>query len=156
MTDLDLLKAKYDYDPASGEFRRRTAWGKQKIGDIAGCISPQGYRYLTFKGRATPAHRLAWLWVYGEWPLADVDHINRNRLDNRIENLRSTTRSINCHNTAARSATGIKGVTASSKGKRWDARIMVNRKQMYLGNYATKEEAAAARKGAEFALGLRV
>jgi hypothetical protein len=156
MTDLDVLKAKYDYDPTTGEFRRRTSWGKQKAGDIAGCISPQSYRYLTFKGRATPAHRLAWLWVYGDWPAADVDHINRNRLDNRIENLRSVTRSVNCHNIAARSSSGEKGVTAGSRGRGWEARIMVNRKPIYLGFYSTKEEAAAARKGAEYALGLKL
>lgn len=156
MTDLDLLKAKYSYDPATGEFRRRTSWGKQKAGDIAGCISPQGYRYLTFKGRATPAHRLAWLWVHGAWPGADVDHINRDRLDNRIENLRSVSRSVNCHNIPARASSGEKGVTASSKNRAaWEARIMVNRKSIYLGFYKTKEEAAAARKGAEIALGLR-
>jgi len=155
MTDRDLLMAKYDYDPDTGVFRRKTAWGRQKIGDEAGCISPQGYRYLTFKGRATPAHRAAWLWVHGEWPAADVDHINRDRLDNRIANLRSVTRSINCHNIATRSASGERGVTAASKGHCWGARITVDRKAIYLGNYATKEEAAAARKGAEYALGLR-
>lgn len=156
MTDVDLLKAKYDYDPTTGDFRRRTAWGKQMVGDIAGCISPQGYRYLTFKGRATPAHRLAWLWVYGEWPVADVDHINRDRMDNRIENLRSVSRSVNCHNIAVRSSSGEKGVTAGSRGRGWEARIMVDRKHIYLGFYKTKEEAAAARKGAEYALGLKL
>jgi hypothetical protein len=157
MTDLDALKTKYDYDPNTGEFRRRTSWGRQKAGDIAGCISPQGYRYLTFKGRATPAHRLAWLWVYGDWPSADVDHINRDRLDNRIDNLRSVTRSVNCHNIAGRASSGEKGVTAASKNRNaWEARITVNRKAIYLGLYQTKEEAAAARKGAEIALGLRL
>jgi hypothetical protein len=156
MTDLDALKDKYDYDPATGVFRRKTSWGKQKVGDEAGCISPQGYRYLSFKGRATPAHRLAWLWVHGAWPTADVDHIDRDRLNNRIDNLRSVTRSVNCHNIAARSSSGEKGVTAASKNNgAWEARIMVNRKAIYLGSYQTKEEAAAARKGAEIALGLR-
>ncbi len=155
MTDQDHLKAKYAYDPETGVFTRNTSWGSQKTGDIAGCISPQGYRYLSFRGRATPAHRLAWLWVYSEWPPADVDHINRDRLDNRINNLRSTTRSVNCHNVAARSASGLKGVSAASKGATWHARIMINRKQIYLGSYATSEEAAAARKGAEYALGLQ-
>ena len=155
MTDRDHLKAKYTYNPATGVFTRNTAWGRQKVGDEAGCISPQGYRYLNFGGRATPAHRLAWLWVHGVWPDGDVDHINRNRLDNRIENLRVVTRSSNIHNSAGRSASGQKGVSAASKGKQWEARIMVNRKPLHLGTYATVEEAAAARKGAEIALGLR-
>lgn len=155
MTDRDHLKAKYTYDPETGIFTRNTAWGRQKAGDEAGCLSPQGYRYLNFCGRATPAHRLAWLWVYGEWPTGDVDHVNRNRLDNRIENLRVVTRSLNIHNSVGRAMSGDKGVTAASKGKKWEARIMVNHKAIYLGRYATVEEAAAARKGAEIALGIR-
>lgn len=155
MTDQERLRQKYLYDPETGVFTRNTSWGRRKAGDVAGCISPQGYRYLVFNGRATPAHRLAWLWVHNEWPSGDIDHINRDRLDNRIENLRCVSRSVNCHNIPARGHSGEKGVTASSKGKRWDARIMINRKPIYLGQYATKEEAAAARKGAEFALGLR-
>jgi hypothetical protein len=154
MTDQDALKAKYDYDPETGIFRRKTSWGKQKAGDEAGCVSPQGYRYLSFFGRATPAHRLAWLWMYGAWPPADVDHLNRDRLDNRIANLRSATRSENCHNVVARGISGLKGVYPASKGASWNVRIMVKRKQIYLGSYATAEEAAAARKGAEYALGL--
>lgn len=155
MTDRDLLIAKYDYDPDTGVFRRKTAWGRQKAGDEAGCISPQGYRYLTFKGRATPAHRLAWLWAHGSWPEGDVDHINRDRMDNRLKNLRVVTRSVNIHNSPGRGVSGFKGVTAASKGKRWEARITVARKPLHLGAYATAEEAAAARKGAEIALGLR-
>lgn len=155
MTDLDKLKAKYTYNPITGLFTRNTAWGRQQIGDLAGSLSPQGYRYLAFDGRATPAHRLAWLWVYNEWPSGDIDHINRDRLDNRIDNLRVVTRSVNAHNSAGRSASGEKGVTASSSGKTWEARIMVAKKPIYLGTYASLEEAAAARKGAEFALGLR-
>lgn len=154
MTDQNQLKAKFTYDPATGVFTRNTAWGKTPAGGVAGNISPQGYRYLCFKGKATPAHRLAWLWVHGEWPSGDIDHINRNKLDNRITNLRVVTRSINCHNIAGRSSSGFKGVSAASKGQRWEARIMINRKPIYLGLYATPEEAAAARKGAEIALGL--
>ena len=155
VTDLDKLKAKYRYNPATGVFTRNTAWGKQKVGDVAGCISPQGYRYLSFDGKATPAHRLAWLWVNGVWPTADVDHINRDRLDNRIENLRCVTRSVNCHNIAGRASSGEKGVTLTSKGKSWEARICVDSKHIYLGSYASVKEAAAARKGAEIALGLQ-
>lgn len=156
VTDLDKLKAKYRYDPATGVFTRNTAWGKQKAGDVAGCISPQGYRYLSFDGKATPAHRLAWLWVNGEWPAADVDHINRDRLDNRIENLRCVTRSVNCHNIVGRASSGEKGVSLTSRGKSWEARISVDRKHIYLGSYASLEEATAARKGAEIALGLQL
>ena len=155
VTDLDKLKTKYRYDPDTGVFTRNTSWGKQKVGDVAGCISPQGYRYLSFEGKATPAHRLAWLWVHGCWPAADVDHINRDRLDNRIDNLRCVTRSVNCHNIVGRASSGKKGVTLTTKGKSWEARISVDRKHIYLGSYASVEEAAAARKGAEIALGLQ-
>ena len=155
MTDQDRLKAKYAYDPLTGVFTRMTSWGSKQVGDIAGSISPQGYRYLAFDGKATPAHRLAWLWAHGELPLGDVDHINRDRLDNRLENLRVVTRSVNAHNSAGRSLCGKKGVSLTSKGKSWEARISVNRKHIYLGLYASVKEAAAARKGAEIALGLQ-
>lgn len=156
MTDLETLKAKYTYDPDTGIFTRNTAWGKQAAGDVAGCISPQGYRYLTFKGRATPAHRLAWLWVHGVWPDGDVDHINRDRMDNRISNLRNVSRSVNLHNSAGRALSGFKGVSATTKGSSWQARIMVDGHDIYLGLFKTPEEASAARKGAEIALGLRL
>jgi hypothetical protein len=153
----DALRKLLDYNPETGKFARKTKWGSQNIGDEPGSLSKQGYWQIGVFGRTHPAHRLAWLHHYGEWPPHDVDHINRNRLDNRIENLRLTTRSENLHNSGARasSSSGVKGVALRSlrRGKRpnkqWVAHIMVNNKRFHLGNYYTLEEATAARQQAE-------
>ena len=153
----DALRKLLDYNPETGKFARRTKWGSQNIGDEPGSLSKHGYWQIGVFSRTHPAHRLAWLHYYGEWPPHDVDHINRNRLDNRIENLRLATRSENLHNSGARagSSSGVKGVALRSlrRGKRpskqWMAHIMVNGKRFHLGNYYTLEEAAAARQQAE-------
>ena len=89
------------------------------------------------------AHRLAWFYTYGKWPNHEVDHINGNRLDNRIANLREATRSQN--EFAAKKG---KGIRWEPKRKKWLARIGVNWKQINLGRYATREEALAAYKKA--------
>lgn len=146
------------YDPDTGIFRRLTKWGSQNIGDIPGTQSPQGYWYIGVDGQAHPAHRLAWLYVHGNWPDGDIDHINRNRLDNQLVNLRVTTRSTNLHNSPSRGESGIKGVSMISPSRRkkskklWQARIQVNNKEHDLGSFYTKEEAAAARTFAEWLL----
>ena len=149
------LRELLNYDPETGIFTRLTKWGSKGIGDIPGTKSPQGYWYIGLDNRPYPAHRLAWLYMNGEWPQGDIDHINRNRLDNRIVNLRHTTRSTNLHNSSARGSSGVKGVSLISPSRQrkskklWQARIQVNNQEYDLGSYYTLEEAAAARKFAE-------
>lgn len=158
MLDQTTLKTLLDYDPQTGVFRRKTKWGRKNIGDEPGCLSPQGYWQIGLLGKTYPAHRLAWLYHYGVWPENDIDHINRNRADNRIENLRAVTRSVNLHNSAPsrRNSSGVLGVTSSrSAAHPWEARIKIEYKSVYLGSYATKEEAAAAQEGARRVLGLK-
>jgi|LakMenEpi03Aug12_release.lakeMendotaPanAssembly.Ray.scaffolds.fasta_scaffold1210331_2 hypothetical protein len=158
MIDHDTLKTLLDYDPEAGVFRRKTKWGRKNIGDEPGCLSPQGYWQIGLLGKTYPAHRLAWLYYYGVWPENDIDHINRNRADNRIVNLRAVTRSTNLHNSSpsARNSSGILGVNPSRRPKLpWEARISIEYRQVYLGAYATKEEAAAAHEGAKRVLGLK-
>ena len=154
MLTQSRLKELFDYCPDTGIFVRKVNRAHTKKGDIAGCLS-QGYYKICIDRVLYLSHRLAWLYVHGTLP-EFVDHINRVPTDNRIENLRSVTRSVNCHNIVGRASSGEKGVTAASKDRdAWEARIMVNRKSIYLGFYKTKEEATAARKGAELALRLR-
>jgi hypothetical protein len=143
------LKQLLHYDPETGKFKRLTKWGSQQIGDEPGCKSKFGYRYIGVDGKGYTAYRLAWLYVYGDFPPGDIDHINRDPTDDRIANLRSVSHSANLHNTQHRDATsGYKGVYRT-KENRWQARIRVNYKMHNLGTFATIEEAANARKLAE-------
>ena len=153
----DDLKKVLHYDPNTGKFTRLTKWGRKNVGDEPGSLSKFGYWQIGVFNRTHPAHRLAWLYYYGEWPPHDVDHINRNRIDNRIANLRLATRSENLHNSPVRlrNKSGVKGVSLRplKRGKRpakmWVASIMVNGVRRYLGCYATIDEAAEARRKAE-------
>jgi len=143
MADLsyEKLRRLFYYDPETGLFSRLA--GKRKVGSLTGngyfCIKigPAG------SNRRYMAHRLAWFYTYGKWPNHEVDHINGNRLDNRIANLREATRSQN--EFAAKKG---KGIRWEPKRKKWLARIGVNWKQINLGRYATREEALAAYKKA--------
>ncbi len=153
----ELLRTAFNYDPTTGVFTRKKKWGSKPIGSVVGGLSRDGYVQIGFNGRTHTAQRLAWLYVYGHWPVGVVDHINRNRTDNRIENLRDVSRPENANNSGPRqhSQSGVKGVSLRSlrNGRRpkkaWRADIMVNDKRKFLGNFYTVEDAAAARANAE-------
>jgi hypothetical protein len=89
------------------------------------------------------AHRLAWLYMHGEWPVGDLDHINGDPADNRIANLRIATQSQNNANRRARRGRN-KGVYMEKKTGKYKANICVNRKQIYLGRFESAEAAKAA------------
>jgi hypothetical protein len=146
MTDYEWLRQQYAYDPDTGVFTRLTRWGTKQVGDEAGSLAWNGYRYLSVNKKPTPAHRAAWLYVHGHWPPNDIDHINRDRADNRLVNLRAVTRSTNLHNGPVRaSETGIPNVYRRKDCAKWTACIRVNYKQHNLGYFDTVEEAIAAR-----------
>ena len=111
------------------------------------------YRRIQLDGRKYKAHRLAWLYLFGEWPKGQIDHINRNSLDNRIANLRDVSQSENQHNRPeqANNTSGVKGVHWHKQKMRWQAAIRINGKLIHLGLFGTKEEAAYARFHAELA-----
>ena len=96
------------------------------------------------------AHRLAWLYVYGEDPKMDIDHVNGDRADNRIINLRQISRSENLQNQCKprSKVSGYLGVTRHFDG-RWRARVRVNGKYMHLGCFSTALEASIAYKTAK-------
>ncbi|CAB4126656.1 HNH nuclease [uncultured Caudovirales phage] len=147
--DHDQLTTLLHYDPDTGEFTQKLRWWNRKPGDKPGGKTPQGYWYIGVGGKQYPAHRLAWFYVHKNWPNGDIDHINRNRLDNRIANLREVTRSRNLHNTSDQNpVSGHKGVYMT-KEKTWEARIMVDYVDYRLGRYRNPEDAADARKFAE-------
>lgn len=128
-------------------FYRRDA-GDKRAGDRAGIWGGGGYMYIQVNGKHYRAHRLIYLYHHGHIP-KQLDHIDRNQLNNRIENLREATTSQNCAN--AKISTGgasrFKGVTfrkESNRRKRWVAQIGINGRPKTLGIFLTQEEAARA------------
>lgn len=152
MTELtqQRLKEVIEYDPATGTFKWLGRRGCAAAGKEAGCLSPVGYIVVRVNGKLYTAHRLAWLYVNGEWPSGHIDHINRNKIDNRISNLRLCNDAENGQNARLSSAnkSGVRGVHLTKRGL-WQAQIMVNRKNIYLGRYENLEDASRARKTAE-------
>jgi HNH endonuclease len=147
---LDRLRELFSYDPETGLFTRITKPPRSKFraGTVAGWKHSSGYVYMRVDGRVYLAHRLAWFWVYGTWP-GEIDHINRNRPDNRIINLRPATPSLNRLNCGPTGRSGVTGVSnAGYRFRPWCARIEVDGKNVVLGYFAEKEQAVAARNAA--------
>lgn len=136
------LKSLLDYDPETGVFTwLRNMRGPVRAGDKAGRPKPNGYLSIKVQQVDYYAHRLAFLYVTGEWPVAEVDHVNRDRADNRWANLRPATVSQNRANTSrqSRNVAGLKGVSLHKKTGLWRARI----RSKTIGYYKTPDEAHA-------------
>jgi hypothetical protein len=152
----ELIKA-MSYERRTGILRwkerkdRDRSWNTRFAGKEAGSILSNGYRYINFGGRLCLAHMVAHFYVTGEWPREDIDHRNLNRADNKWRNIRVAGASGNGCNTKLRSTnkSGIKGVSWDKRKGNWVAMITKDRKQTYLGNFATLDAAAEARRVAE-------
>ena len=132
------------YDPESGLFTYRTPRGPSKAGAVAGSKTHDGYWRITIDGREYKAHRLAWLYVHGQWPRGEVDHRLGQRTDNRIAELRDLTSTGNRQNLrgpTARSSTGFLGVSWHKRFRKFEARIRVNGKGLFLGRFDDPEVA---------------
>ena len=148
----EYLRSVLHYDPATGIFTWKVGTSPRvKVGNLAGCPDGDGYLQITVLSRIYRAHRLACLYTYGEWPTGQIDHINRNRSDNRICNLREVSNKQNGQNASKRSdnTSGHPGVCWNKRASKWLARIMHNRKNINLGYFENLEDAVAARKAAE-------
>lgn len=144
------LKEVLEYNQESGVFIRKTfsgnyAGGKAKIGQIAGSVDERGYIRIRVCGKKYRAHRLAWMYVYGEMP-AGIDHINGIKSDNRICNLRPATQVENSQNRAVHSknTTGYAGVYFYKQTQKYKAQIGFNNKRYAIGYFETPEEAYKA------------
>lgn len=154
MADLTAarLRGLIDYDPATGVFRWKPRPGRQgswcNVDREPGYVSGQsGYRTIRVDKKLYQAHRLAWLYVYGQWPTQDIDHINGERLDNRIANLRDVPNRLNRQNTLrARkdSRTGVQGVQRHTASGRYQAKIRKDGRNFFLGIFDTIEQAHRA------------
>ena len=150
MLTQDFLKEYFSYNPETGLFTRlkiKSCFRGCKVGDIAGSKYSDGYIYLKINGGRYKAHRLVFLYLYGQMPLNEVDHINGVKDDNRLSNLRTVTKTENIQNQTKpqkHNKCGLLGVCYDKESKRFLAQISVYGKQKKLGRFNTKEEAHQA------------
>lgn len=137
ITQKELLE-NLSYDKDTGVFIRKISLNtKVRVGDVAGGKDVKGYVCIRVAGKTYKAHRLAWLYVYGNMPIGEIDHINGIKDDNRIANLRDVTKSVNQQNRKF-----VRGY--SRDGNRWKAQIRFGGKWKHLGCYKTEHEAHSA------------
>jgi hypothetical protein len=148
----DRLRELLHYDAETGVF----TWiaspgrgGRIRVGDVAGYPNSEGYREISINGCSYRVHRVAWLYITGEWPRLQIDHANCEKADNRFCNLREATSSQNQANTytAARNVSGFKGVRKirqKSGHSKFQARIGINGKSLCLGTFPDLTDAMVA------------
>ena len=133
------------YDTQTGSLTRRTARGGKQAGSTAGGTDSYGYRQVGIDGRLYLVSRVAWLYVYGVWPALEVDHIDGNRANNAIANLRLATRGVNVQNARKPRKTNRLGVLGVGRYKdKFKAQISHAGRVHYLGLHATADLAHAA------------
>ncbi len=140
----ERLRSLLSYNAETGVF----VWlvsvsGRIKVGDIAGNVDRRGYRLIGCDGKAYKAHRLAWLWQHGAWPKDQIDHIDGDKSNNRLTNLREATNTENQQNKRRarldNKSTGLIGAKIHRKTGKYMASIGVNKRRIYLGLYDTAE-----------------
>lgn len=138
-----------------GSFFRRISRPGFKKGSLMGTVGAKGYLTATIDGKTYKQHRLVWLYFNGSFPEGQIDHINQDKADNRISNLRVVTNLENCRNKGKSKAntSGVTGAYLDKRTSRWRAIICIEGKNKNLGFYASKKEAATARKEAEVKYG---
>lgn len=162
LPDVAYLRERLAYDPATGIFLWRSrpvscfpdaahgnTWNTRYAGTPAGSTNNSGYFKIGIDDRQYLAHRIAWLMFYGSEVPHDIDHIDGDRTNNRIANLRLATRAENQANKRRLTTnTGIKGVYFDAKRQKFQAHITVSYRQHNLGRFDTLEDAVAARREA--------
>lgn len=146
----------FNYDPDTGLFTRlKTTGPRGQVGDTAGCDGGSGYILVMISGSKHRIHRLAFLYMTGSWPTAQVDHINGLRDDNRWSNLREVSNTENAQNQKRRctNTSGTTGVSWNKSKNKWCAYLAVTGKRMYLGMFASLDEAIASRAAADIKYG---
>src|ERR1043165_1894219 len=148
MIDTEELRAAYDYDAKKGALvRRRNNGHGKRAGEEIGQNASHGYRAVKIRNKQYMLHRLIWQYVHGSLPNGEIDHINGDKKDNRVENLRVASKSENQQNryrAAAHSRSKILGVSLCKQTGRWVSQIQIDGKRMALGRFDTKEAARDA------------
>jgi hypothetical protein len=141
------VKEMFDYNEETGVLTWRRQNGHKKAGALAGSMEKKtGYMRVTLDRRQHTTHRVIWLYVHGKHPEHEIDHINGNRADNRICNLREATHAQNCQNRrkSCGKTSGFIGVKWNKARKVWSAAVFTNGKELYLGAFASAEAAYQA------------
>jgi hypothetical protein len=143
------IKKYLRYDAETGKIFWKLNKGASKAGNEAGW-EDRFYHRITINRKTYHAHRIAWLLTYGSWPVDQIDHINGNGLDNRLENLRDVSNIENLRNQKIpkNNTSGTIGVSFDKRNQNYQASIMINGKSKNLGYFENKEEAIAARAAA--------
>ena len=144
-----LLKKHLRYDRNTGVFVWRISnYGRNaggiSVGDIAGCENVVGYIVIRVFNRLYLAHRLAWLYCHGSFPISNIDHKNQIKSDNRILNLRLASKSQNAMNSKipANNTSGYRGVSYHKQTEKWRARLTVNGREKIIGYYGSPLKAS--------------
>lgn len=150
----ERLRFLYDCDENAVLTRRviHSPFSRAKVGSVVkGGIDTAGYRQITVDGKVYLYHHIIWVWHNGYWPENQIDHIDRDRLNNRITNLREVSHSCNARNcsTGKTNITKVKGVTYHSRDKKYMSSIRVDDTLRFLGNFTDLTEAVCHRYAAE-------
>jgi hypothetical protein len=144
------------YEPSTGLFTWRAHPQRSRVGQLAGTTNKQGYVIITINKKLYKAHRLAFLFMTGEFPNSNlqVDHIDGVCDNNRWCNLRIATAAQNQHNSkiAINNSTGVKGVSFNKRTNKYAVDVRLNKQHNYLGEYATLDEASKVAKSARLQL----
>ena len=151
----ELLKKLLHYDPETGVFTCKIGRGAAKYGSVAGGIEAYGYVGIRIHYKRHKAHRLAWLYMTGEFPAHQIDHINHIRDDNRFSNLREVTPAENSRNVHIRkvNVSGVNGVHWDKLNRKWKVSIGVNGKHIHGGYFNCITAAALTRKALDVKYG---
>lgn len=150
MITQDFLKTIIHYNPLTGKFIwiKTNPKSNKKPGDKAGHLHKKtGYISITIDRKWNASHRLAWLYMTGNFPENTIDHINHNRGDNRWCNLRDVTNTVNHQNKKMRknNTSGVSGVYFDKPTQKWEVRLRFNKETHYFGRHESKEEAIRIR-----------
>lgn len=141
-----------DYNSETGIFTwKKRMSSKAMPGDKAGCVKSTGYMMVRINGHYYYLHRLAWFYHYQEWPTQQIDHIDQNKQNNAISNLRNVDQYTNMSNrpTMQNNNSGVTGVCYCNTTSKWKAYINRNGKRVNLGTFLDRDFAIKARKEAE-------
>jgi hypothetical protein len=146
MLTFERANELFVYDPGSGLLFRKLSHGKPCEPRPMLTRDNDGYIVVKADGRSYKAHRVAWLLAKGAWPEKMLDHIDGNRGNNRMSNLREVTRSQNQYNRKVMgyALSGLKGASYNARDRKWQATIRIDGKSKNLGYFDTAEAAHLA------------